>query len=225
MLTYQARSSLPIVRFADLPRRVPPSSCASCLSLTPSSRSCDFWQKKNLNRKAQILFVYGRNNRPLSLFFRVGRDSLLSRVAFSIPTPRFSTRKSCQLVSTSLPSEYFCKAKAHSRPLRLQVIRSDRERLRHLSPHSDVVPTSALQLNGSYSYEQQLRKIVGRLNRQALEVGYRIKFGNHPLNQCGGLASYPFIFLGAGDEVNLYFLNLRDLEFFPFCLQRSTMVL
>ena len=49
-----------------------------------------------------------------------------------------------------------------------------------------------------------LRKIVGWLNRHAEEVGYRIKLGNHPLNQRGCLATYPFIFLGTGDEVCFY---------------------
>ena len=140
MLTYQARRSLPIVRFADLPIYLDashPLRAPLCVSLPPSSPVTSGKKKESEPQSSDSFCRMGATIDP-SPFFWVGREGLLSRVAFSITTPRFSTRKSCQLVSTSLPSE--SARRKHTRvPFVSYVYRSFA-----LSPHSDVVPTSAL---------------------------------------------------------------------------------
>ena len=82
------RLVLPIVRF--LPGCVPvPLRADDLLCRTHGSAFAPVRQakKKESERQAQILFFYGRNNRPFpGPFFGVGPEGLLSRVAFLVPT-------------------------------------------------------------------------------------------------------------------------------------------
>ena len=83
MLTYQARSSLPIVRFADLPIYLDAPTLfvrLSALAYAPAVAPVTSGKKKNLNRKAQVLFVYGRNDRPLSATFFAWAQKVYCRV-------------------------------------------------------------------------------------------------------------------------------------------------